>query len=76
MKELKWPAQSLDLNLTEQLWDELEYQQRTYPFYPAFVPDLTNALVLLEVFLKLSGAGASGADLLKAFVLAMHCRKN
>ena len=43
--ELGWPAQSPDLNLTEHLWDELEWRLRAGPSHPTSVCDLTNALL-------------------------------
>ena len=45
VEELDWPAQSLDLNPIEHLWDELECQLQSRPNFPTSVPDLTNALV-------------------------------
>ena len=49
--ELDWPAQSPDLNLIEDLWDELEQRLRTRPSGPTSVFDLTN--VLLEEWSKI-----------------------
>jgi hypothetical protein len=43
--ELDWPAQVIDLNPIEHLWDELERRLRARPNRPTSVPDLTNALV-------------------------------
>ena len=39
------PHQSPDLNLTEQLWDELEWRLRVRPSCPTSVCDLTNAFL-------------------------------
>lgn len=31
MEELGWPVQSLDYNLTEHLWDEIETVSQAFP---------------------------------------------
>ena len=41
VEEFDWPAQILDFNLIEHLWDELGRR----PSHPKSVPDLTNALL-------------------------------
>jgi hypothetical protein len=39
VEELDWPAQSLDLNPIEHLWDELEHRLQARPNQPTSVPD-------------------------------------
>jgi hypothetical protein len=42
--EIYWPAQSPDLNPTEQLWDELERRLRSRPQLPTSLTALATAL--------------------------------
>lgn len=45
MKELDWPAQSLDLNPTEHLWDVLERRLRARSHHSSSLPELADAVV-------------------------------
>lgn len=45
MNECDWPGQSLDFNLIEHLWDELEQTMTARPTRPTSVCDLTNVLL-------------------------------
>ncbi len=44
VEERDWPAQNLDLNPFEHLWNELEWRLRAKPSHPKSVPALTKAL--------------------------------
>ena len=45
VEELDWPAQSLDLNPSEHLWDKFERRLQAKPSHLTSVSDLTNALL-------------------------------